>query len=82
MYLCSVENPQQISAMDMFRGPTYLPSRRNENRGPRKTGFQIGSADSSPRAALDLHRRRHRLRHRISLHHRQARIGIKPIYRK
>lgn len=68
--------------MDMFRGPTYLPGRRDENRGPRKTGVQIGSTDSGPRAALDLHRRRHRLRHRISLDHRPPGIGIKSVYRK
>jgi len=68
--------------MDMFCGPTHLPGRRNENRGPRETGFQIGSPDSGPRAALDLYRRRHRLRHRIPFDHRQTRIGIESVYRK
>lgn len=68
--------------MDMFRGPTHLPGRRDENRGPRETGFQNGSSDSGPCAALDLYRRRHRLRHRIPLDHRQARVGIESVYRK
>lgn len=68
--------------MDMFCGPAYVPGWRDENRSSRETSFQIGSTDSGPRAALDLHRRRHRLRHRIPIDHRQARVGLKSVCRK
>lgn len=66
----------------MSRRPTYLPSRRDENRGSREAGFPIGSADFGPRTALDLHGRWRGLRHRFPLDHRQARVGIKSVYRK
>lgn len=68
--------------MAVFRRSSDLSGWGDEDRRPGKTGESQGGADSGGRSPFDLHRRRDRLRHGLSFHHREARIWTESVYRK